>query len=68
MNDYEATYKVVHPNWNQSLPDIFDTFEDAFEAQQKWDKTATIEQINGDSVNVIWEPYYETFVTNIYFR
>ena len=68
MNSYDGTYKVTHPQWNQSLPEIFETFQEALDAQQDWDKTAIIEQMDGGSVNVVWEPFYETFVTNIYFR
>jgi len=67
MNAYQGTYKVTNRDWNQSLPELFDTFEEAFDAQQGWDKMATIEQIDGDSVNVVWEPYYENFVCNVYF-
>ena len=58
-------YKVVNRDWNQSLPEIFDTFMDAFVAQQKWDKTAVIEchYPDDDSVDVVWEREYE----NIFF-
>ncbi len=67
MSNYEGTYKVVNKDWNQSLPEIFDKFEDAFKAQQNWDKNATIEQIDGDFVDVVWEPEYESHVTNVRF-
>ncbi len=66
MNAYEGTYKVVNKDWGQSLPECFDTFTEAFDAQQDWDTMATIECINGDSVEVVWSPDYENFVTNVF--
>ncbi len=65
MNAYNGKYKVVNRDWNQSLPDIFDTFDLALKCQQEWDVMASIEQINGDSVEVVWTPDYEKFVSNV---
>ena len=62
MNAYDGGYKVVNKDWEQSLPEIFDTFAEAFEAQQKWDTNASIEQIDGDTVFTVWERTYEDFV------
>ena len=67
MNAYDGKYKVVNRDWNQSLPELFDTFEKAMVAQEKWDDGAEIEQINGDSVDVVWTPDYNKFVSNVYF-
>jgi len=67
MKNYEGVYKVVHKEWNQSLPQLFETFQEAFNAQQKWDTTASIEQMIGDTVDVVWQPDYENFVSNVYF-
>ena len=67
MSKYDGTYKVVNRDWNQSLPELFDTFEEAFQAQQAWDTMATIEQIDGDSVDVVWTPDYDNFVSNVVF-
>lgn len=67
MSNYEGTYKVVHKEWNQSLPELFGTFQEALNAQQVWDKTAVIEQVLGDAVDVVWQPDYENFVSNVYF-
>jgi hypothetical protein len=61
MNTYEGSYKVVNKDWHTSLPDFFSTFADALDAQQSWDKGASIEQINGDSVEVVWSPEFEAF-------
>jgi hypothetical protein len=62
MNAYTGGYKVVNKDWEQSLPEIFDTFAEALEAQQKWDTGATIEQIDGAFVNVVWTKDYEDYV------
>lgn len=62
MNAYDGTYKVVNKDWGQSLPEFFETFQKAFDAQKKWDTMATIEQVNGDSVEVVWSPDYEKIV------
>jgi hypothetical protein len=67
MNAYQGTYKVTNKDWQQSLPQIFNTFAEALEAQQGWDTMASIEQINGESVDVVWQPDYEKFVSNVYF-
>lgn len=67
MNTYEGTYKVVGRGNTQSLPEIFETFQEALDAQTKWDNLATIEQIVGDSVEVVWIPNYELYVSNVYF-
>lgn len=67
MNTYEGTYKVIGRDQNQSLPEIFETFQEALDAQTKWDNLATIEQYIGDTVEVVWEPRNELFVSNIYF-
>ncbi len=67
MNAYDGTYKVVNKDWEQSLPECFDNFQDALKAQQDWDTMASIEQINGESVDVVWTPDYEKFVSNVYF-
>ena len=67
MNAYDGGYKVVNYDWEQSLPEIYNTFAEAFEAQQEWDEGASIEQINGDSVDVVWSPDYNDFVcSNIF--
>jgi len=66
MNAYEGSYKVVNKDWEQSLPEIFNSFEDALEAQQNWDTMASIEQINGESVDVVWQPDYEKYVANVF--
>ena len=50
MKKYNGTYKVVHNEWNQSLPEIYTSFQAAFDAQQKWDTTASIMQIDGEAV------------------
>ena len=62
MNTFERQYKVTNKDWQQSLPDTFPTFALALAAQQEWDKKATIEQIHGDSVDVVWLPEYEDYV------
>lgn len=67
MNAYQGTYKVVNKDWQQSLPELFDTFEAALSALNKWDKGATIEQINGDSVDVVWQPEYALYMSNVNF-
>lgn len=67
MDQYNGAYKVVNRDWCQSLPEIFDTFEKAFQSQQNWDKDATIEQINGESVDVVWQRDYNDFVSNVHF-
>lgn len=67
MKYYEGKYKVVNKDWHQSLPDVFDTFDEAYEALNKWDKGASIEQICGDSVDVVWKPEFAAFVSNINF-
>ena len=67
MNSYDGTYKVVNKDWRQSLPELFDTFQKALDAQQKWDTMASIDQINGESVEKVWSPDYEKFVSNVYF-
>lgn len=67
MSKYDGAYKVVHREWNQSLPEFFNSFEEAFQAQQAWDNTATIEQIDGETVNVVWTPDCENFVSNVCF-
>jgi len=68
MNSYNGSYKVLNTEWNQSLPELFETFQEALDAQQKWDRRAIITQIDGDSVDVVWEPYYETFLSNVCVR
>jgi len=67
MNNYDGAYKVVNKEWHQSLPQFFDTFEEALLALNKWDKGACIEQIVGDSVDVVWEPKYVLFISNVDF-
>ena len=67
MSQYDGTYKVVNRDWNQSLPQIFNTFVEALDAQQSWDTTASIEMIDGDSVEVVWQPDYDNFVSNVHF-
>ena len=67
MGIYKGTYKVANKDWQQSLPEFFDTFEEALSAQQSWDTMASIEQINGDTAEVVWQPDYENFVSNVYF-
>ena len=67
MNQYNGTYKVANRDWNQSLPQIFNTFKEALTAQQGWDTTASIECIDGDSVEVVWAPDYENFMSNVHF-
>jgi hypothetical protein len=63
MNAYDGAYKVSNKDWEQSLPEIFDTFGEAFDAAQAWDaEGATIEMIEGDSVEVVWSPDYNNFV------
>lgn len=57
-------YKVVNHDWNQSLPDIFTTFEEAFEAQKSWDNQATIEFFTPDYVEIVWSPKWEN-ITDI---
>jgi len=66
MNQYNGTYKVANRDWNQSLPQIFNTFNEALIAQQLWDETATIECIDGDTVEVVWAPEYELPVANVF--
>jgi len=67
MNTYNGSYKVVNRDWQQSLPEIFPTFAEAFDAMEAWDKDATIEQIDGDSVEVVWSKDYNDFVcSNIF--
>lgn len=66
MKQYDGAYKVLNRDWNQSLPELFNTFVEAFQAQQSWDTTASIECINGDSVEVVWSPDYENFVENVF--
>ena len=67
MSKYDGAYKVVNRDWNQSLPDFFNTFEEALQARDAWDTTASIEQIDGATVNVVWTPDYENFVSNVHF-
>ena len=62
MNTYEGAYKVTNKDWEQSLPEFYPTFAQALAAQQEWDKKATIEQIVGDTVDVVWKPDYEDYV------
>lgn len=62
MNAYDGAYKVTNKDWEQSLPEIYDTFAEAFAAQQSWDTKASIEQIDGDTVDVVWTPDYEDYV------
>ena len=66
MSNYDGAYKVVNQDWQQSLPEFFNSFEDAFQAQQAWDTMASIEQINGESVDVVWSPDYENYVANVF--
>jgi hypothetical protein len=66
MYPYNGTYKVTNRDWNQSLPEIFNTFVEALEAQQDWDTMASIECIDGDTVEVVWSKDYETPVSNIF--
>lgn len=66
MYQYDGTYKVTNRDWNQSLPQIFNTFKEALIAQQSWDTTASIEMIDGDSVEVVWAPDYEQHVANVF--
>jgi hypothetical protein len=66
MYPYNGTYKVTNRDWNQSLPEIFNTFVEALKAQQEWDTMATIECIDGDSVEVVWSTDYEQPVSNIF--
>lgn len=63
MTKYEGVYKVTNPDWNQSLPELFDTFEKALRAQQGWDVKASIEQLNGVVAEVVWTPDYEDYVS-----
>jgi hypothetical protein len=67
MNAYEGTYKVVNYEWHQSLPELFDTFSEALSALNKWDQGASIEQIIGDSVDVVWQPEFALFMSNVNF-
>ena len=67
MSNYDGAYKVVNRDWNQSLPELFNSFEEAFQAMKAWDKDASIEQINGASVDVVWTKDYNDFVSNVYF-
>ena len=67
MNAYEGKYKVVNKDWHQSLPELFDSFQQALDALNKWDRTASIEQINGESVDIVWQPEYALFQTNLFF-
>lgn len=66
MSKYDGTFKVVNKDWNQSLPEIFNSFEDALKAQQNWDTKAVIEEINGESAEVVWSPDYENYVSNVF--
>jgi len=66
MDNYKGTFKVVNKDWNQSLPEIFNSFGDALKAQQDWDDMALIEEIQGDSVEVVWTPHYELYVAGVF--
>lgn len=66
MNSAENHYKVTNRDWNQSLPETFPTFSEALAAQKLWDEGATIECFSGDSVEVVWSPDYEDFVSNVF--
>ena len=63
MNAEKNHYKVTNRDWHDSLPQTFATFEEAFDAQQKWDEDAVIECITSDSVEVVWTPDYENFAS-----
>ena len=66
MNAYEGGYKVVNRDWNQSLPDIFGTMTEALNAQKAWDTMASIEQIVGHEVDIVWTPEYDNYVANVF--
>ena len=66
MKAYDGSYKVTNRDWQQSLPEIYDTFASAFKAQQEWDTMAVIEEIQGDTVEVVWSPDYEAYVANVF--
>lgn len=61
---YGSYFKVTNRDSNQSLPEVFNTFTDAFTAQQKWDRGAVIEDHCGESVEVVWTPDYENYMCN----
>lgn len=68
MNQYQGTYKVVNKDWRQALPETFETFEEAFKAREAWDKNAVIEQLDGQNAEIVYERWYDNYVTDSMFH
>lgn len=55
----KPVYKVINKETNMSLPDIFDTFMEAYKARMGWTKDAVIECYHGEEVEEVWNIEYE---------